>query len=144
MRGSRFSSRFIDALIRLVNRWLEPWRNYINGQFMHPCIQPDMFFFLHSFEDYCPAIPRCFWSLLAIFNRGFSLANFRPLVQIWRFCFFLQYIVFSTRFFTRSGWMNCCDLWRKLIGNKIWNQYSKVIEVFLTSIHVSRSGKITI
>lgn len=136
MRGSRFSLRFIDALIRLVNRWLERgaiismdnlYIRVFNLICFSSCIRPAIIVC-----DYCPAIR--FRSLFAIFNRGFLSrfvlsCRFRDFVFFFLFLLFLQYTVFSARFL-RSGWVNCSDLWRKLVGNKIWNQYSKVIEVF--------------
>lgn len=71
----------------------------------------------------------CSQFLIADFSRVlFSRADLEILFFLF-FLLFLQYTVFSARFL-RSGWVNCSDLWRKLVGNKIWNQYSKVIEVF--------------
>lgn len=132
MRGSRFSLRFIDALIRLVNRWLERGAiismdnlciRVFNLICFSSCIRSRIIVLRFVFEV-------CSQFLIADFSRVLSSrADLEILFFSFLFLLFLQYTVFSARFL-RSGWMNCSDLWRKLVGNKIWNQYSKVIEVF--------------
>lgn len=130
MRGSRFSSRFIDALIRLVNRWLERGAiismdnlctRVFNQICFSSCIRSRIIVLRFVFEV-------CSQFLIADFSRVFVLScRFGDFVFFFFLFLFLQYAVFSARLL---WWVNCSDLWRKLVGNKIWNQYLKVFEVF--------------